>query len=104
VEWRFKQKIVGYVYAVDNGWHEAFFATPALSIAVFAATDQMAATLKRWTEETLQELERPQEGEWFFFCSLAVSSASPEEMFLTPVWQQGFGNAKTPLLVLQEGK
>jgi hypothetical protein len=53
-EWRFKQKIQGYVYAVDNGWHEAFFATPALAIAVIAATEQMAATLKRWTEETLR--------------------------------------------------
>jgi Replication-relaxation len=102
-EWRFKQKVTGYVTYATSGQHEALFHTPALSITVFAATKQMAATLKRWTEEALQEMERPEEGEWFFFCSLDTATASPEDMFLSPVWEQAFGTAKTPLLVLQDG-
>jgi Replication-relaxation len=99
-EWRFKQKIQGYVYAVDEGWHEAFFHTPALSIAVIAQTEQMATTLKRWTEEILVQMERQPEGEWFFFCSLDTATASPEELFLSPVWEQAFGTITTPLFVL----
>jgi hypothetical protein len=39
VEWRFKQKIAGYVTYVDTGQHEAFFHTPALSVAAITATD-----------------------------------------------------------------
>jgi hypothetical protein len=102
VEQRFKQKIQGYVTYVDTGQHEALFQTPVLSIAVVAQTSQMAAILKYWAEEALNEIGRPEEGEWFFFRSLDVSSASPEEMFLTPVWQQAFGGTKIPLLVLEE--
>jgi hypothetical protein len=61
----------------------------------------MAATLKRWTEEVLAEMERQPEGEWFFFSSLNAATASPEEMYLAPVWEQAFGSTKTPLLVLE---
>jgi hypothetical protein len=101
-DWRFKQKVQGYVTAVDTGQHEALFQTPALSIAVVAATEQMAATLKRWTEEALQAMGRPEEGDWFFFCSINPATAGPEELFLAPVWEQAFGTTKTPLLVLDE--
>jgi hypothetical protein len=100
-EWRFKQKIKGYVTYVDTGQHEALFHTPALSIAVIAQTPQMATTLKRWTEEVLAEMEGKEEGEWFFFCSLDPATASPEELFLSPVWEQAFGTTTTPLLVLE---
>jgi hypothetical protein len=96
----FKQKIHGYVTYVDTGQHEALFNTSALSIAVIAHTPQMAALLKYWTEEALRERDRPEEGDWFFFCSLDTATASPEEMYLSPVWEQAFGTAKTPLLVL----
>jgi hypothetical protein len=82
VEWRFKQKVAGYVTSLDTGLHEALFHTPALSIAVFAQTKEMAQTLKQWTEETLQEMKRPEEGEMFFFGSMDVASVSPEEMYL----------------------
>jgi hypothetical protein len=44
-EWRFKQKVVGYVASLDSGQHEALFHTPALSIAVFAQSKEMAQTL-----------------------------------------------------------
>jgi hypothetical protein len=101
-EWRFQQKIQGYVATVDTGQHEALFHTPALSIAVIAQTEQMVATLKRWTEETLVEIGRPEEGERFFFCSLDVASAGPEELYLSPVWESAFGTTKTPLLMLEE--
>jgi Replication-relaxation len=102
-EWRFKQKVQGYVATVDTGRHEALFQTPALSIAVIAIaqTEQMAATLKRWTEEVLTDMERQAEGEWFFFCSVDPASASPEELYLSPVWEQAFSDVKTPLLVLE---
>ncbi len=100
-EWRFKQKIKGYVTYVDTGQHEALFHTPVLSITVIAATEQMATTLKRWTEEALTEIERPEEEHWFFFCSLDTATANPEEMFLSPVWKQAFSTTKTPLLVLE---
>src|SRR5918992_237516 len=100
-EWRFKQKIQGYVTYATSGQHEALFHTPVLSLAVFAATEHMAGTLKRWTEEALTEIGRPEEGKWFFFCSLNTATASPEEMFLFPVWEQPFSDTKTPLLVLE---
>jgi hypothetical protein len=100
VEWRFKQKVQGYVTTVDSGRHEVLFHTPALSIAVLAQSESMAATLKRWTEEALVEIERPEEGEGFFFCSLDTATASPEELFLAPVWENAFSTTKTPLLML----
>ena len=46
-------------------------------------------------------MQRPEEGERFFFRSIAVSKASPTEMYLYPEWQQAFGERKTPLLVLE---
>src|SRR5918996_2576383 len=98
---RFKQKIQGYVTYVDAGEHQALFHTTALSVALFAQTPAMAATLKRWTEEALTEIERPEEGEWFFFSSLNTATASPEEMYVAPVWECAFGTTKTPLLVLE---
>jgi hypothetical protein len=100
-EWRFKQKIQGYVSYLASGQHEALFASPALTIAVIAETGQMATTLKRWAEDALQDLGRPEEGEMFFFCGLDTASASPEEMYLSPVWQNAFSDVKTSLLVLE---
>jgi hypothetical protein len=103
LEWRFKQKIKGYVTYAVSGQHEALFHTPALSIAVIAATDMpQQATLKRWTEEALQEMGRPEEGEWFFFCSRNPATTIPEELFLSPVWEQAFSSTKTPLIILDE--
>jgi hypothetical protein len=106
-EWRFKQKIAGYVNHVNTGRHKALFHTPALSIAVITASEQtseqMTPTLRRWTEEALQAMERVEEGVRFFFRSIAdTANASPTEMFLSPVWEQAFGTAKTPLIVLEE--
>jgi hypothetical protein len=101
VERRFKQKIAGYVTYVDTGQHQALFNTSALSIAVISISKPMAATLKRWTEQVLQEMGRPEEGDWFFFCSLDPATASPEELFLSPLWEQAFSTTKTPLLMLE---
>jgi hypothetical protein len=100
MEWRFKQKVKGYVAYAASGQHAALFHTASLNIAVFAATEAMVATLKGWTEEALPN--QPDEGSRFFFSSIDVASASPEEMFLSPVWEQAFGTAKTPLLMLEE--
>jgi hypothetical protein len=103
-EWRFKQKVQGYVATVDTGQHKALFHTPAFSVAVITASEseQMATTLKRWTEEALANIGRAEEGEQFFFRSIAdTATASPEELFLSPVWEQAFGSNKTPLLVLE---
>jgi hypothetical protein len=99
--WRYKQKITGYVTAHDTGTHAALFHTQALSIAVFCATDYQAGTLKQWTEEALKELGRPDEGQRFFFRSIDVTSASPSELYLSPDWQQAFGETTTPLLVME---
>ena len=101
LEGRFKQKINGYVVSLDTGIHDALFKTQALSIAVMCETAQQATLLKRWTEETLTALDRPEEGEMFFFRTLHTATASPEEMYLAPVWEQAFGMTKTPLLVLE---
>jgi hypothetical protein len=98
-DWRFTQKVQGYVTVVESGQHEQLFGTPALSIAVFCQTPPMAVTLKQWTEETLQKINRPEQSERFFFRSGDTASASPEELFLTPFWQQPFSAAKTPLIV-----
>jgi hypothetical protein len=101
-ETRYKQKIHGYVTSVATGQHEVLFHTPALSIAVFCATDYQATTLKRWTEEALTQMHQPEEGVRFFFGRIDTAAATPEEMFLSPVWEQAFGTVKTPLLVLEE--
>jgi hypothetical protein len=100
-EWRFKQKIAGYVTYAVSGLHEQLFQTPALSIAVIAASKPMATTLKHWTEEVLQESNQPEQGEIFFFTSVNPATVSPEEIYLAPVWEQAFGTTTTPLLVLE---
>jgi hypothetical protein len=101
VEWRFKQKVQGYVTYVALGQHEALFQTPALSIAVIAATEPMAATLKRWCEEALTARAQQGESNRFFFSSSDVVTVTPTELFLLPLWEQAFSNTKTPLLVLE---
>jgi hypothetical protein len=101
MEVRFKQKISGYVISVDTGRHEALFKTQALSIAVICETAQQAVLLKRWTEEALIEMGRAAEGERFFFRSIDLSSVNPNELYLSPVWEQAFGTDKTPLLMLE---
>jgi Replication-relaxation len=101
VKEHYKQKIQGYVTYVDTGQHEMLFETPALSLAVIAQTGQMMALLKSWTEEALRERERIADGDWFFFCGLDPATASPEELFLSPVWEQAFSTTKTPLLLLE---
>jgi hypothetical protein len=98
---RFQHKIQGYVTAVATGLHEQLFQTPAMSVAVIATTQKLAGTLKQWAEEALVALHRADAGERFFFCWLDTATASPEEMFLSPVWEQAFGTTKTPLLVLE---
>jgi hypothetical protein len=87
---------------VTTRLHQQLFHTPALSIAVFAATDAMAQTLKQWTEEALESITQQGESNRFFFRSLDPAIASPTEMFLTPLWHNACGDAKTPLLVLDE--
>jgi hypothetical protein len=87
-------------YAI-TGQHETLFATSALSIAVIAQTPDIAATLKHWTEETLRAMQLPEQGGRFFFGSIDPLPANPEEFYLSPLWEQAFGSAKTPLLVLE---
>jgi Replication-relaxation len=101
-EYRFKQKIAGYAAYAASSIHQELFATPALAIAVFCASSQLAATLKHWTEEVLQELQQPELGERFFFTSIDPATASLEEIFLAPDWEQAFRAAKVPLLMLEE--
>jgi hypothetical protein len=102
METRFKQKVQGYVVMAQTGRQEELFQTSAISIAVFAATDHLARVLKRWTEEALQQLNQPAEGQRFFIASIDTSAASPTEIYLAPVWQQAFGSTPTPLLILEE--
>jgi hypothetical protein len=97
---RFKQKVRAYVTYIETGVHEQLFGTTAFSLAVIAI-DDLARTLKNWTEEALVSLNHPEQGERFFFCSIDPATASPEELFLSPVWEQPFSTANTPLLVLE---
>jgi hypothetical protein len=101
METLFKQKVFGYVHYAATGQHEGMFHTSALSIAVIAATDQIALALRRWTEEALHQT--PRQGERFFFRCLNTATATPADMFLAPDWQQAFGKVKTSLLLLKEG-
>ena len=48
----------------------------------------------------IQALQQPELGERFFFTSVTPAAASPEELFLSPVWEQAFSSANTSLLVL----
>jgi protein involved in plasmid replication-relaxation len=101
-EWRFRQKIQAYVTYATSGLHETLFATPALSIAVFAQTLPMARTLKKWTAEVLQDMNQPEQAVRFFFRSGSVADASPQELFLTPCWEQPLTTTKTPLIIREE--
>jgi hypothetical protein len=101
-ERRFKQKIAGYGAYAGSSLHRELFHTRALSIAVIAQSDALADRLKRWTEDLLQQVSRVELGEQFFFTSVNPATASPQELFLSPVWEQAFGNAKTPLIILGE--
>jgi hypothetical protein len=101
---RFKHKIHTYAAYAASEIHHELFQTPSLSIAVLCAPDSLAATLKRWTEDVLQEIAQRDLGEQFFFTSSDPATTRPEELFLTPVWEQPFGDAKTPLLMLAEEK
>jgi DNA-binding MarR family transcriptional regulator len=100
-EERFQRKIQGYVTALVSGLHERLFHTSAMSVAIIATTDNLKETLKQWAAEALLAMERQDAGERFFFCSLNTATTSPEELFLSPVWEQAFSTAKTPLLVLE---
>jgi hypothetical protein len=100
-EWRFKQKIRCYAAYTGSMLHQELFHTPALSIAVFCHDSDLAARLKRWTEEVLQEIQQPELGERFFFTSSNPATASPEELYLSTGWEQAFDTAKTPLLLME---
>jgi hypothetical protein len=100
-EERFKHKINTYAAYAASPRHQALFHTPALAIAVFCADDHLAESLKQWTEEVLQEGHQLELGERFFFTSVDPTSVRPEELFLSPVWEQAFSTTKTPLLVLE---
>jgi Replication-relaxation len=100
-ETRYQHKIQGYVTALVSGLHERLFHTPAMSVAVIATTIKLKETLKQWAEEALTTMERQDAGDRFFFCSLNTATASPEELFLSPLWEQAFRTDKTPLLVLE---
>ncbi len=97
---RFKHKIAGYAAYATSTIHQELFQTPSLSIAIFCTTKQLAETLKRWTEEVLQEGAQADLGEQFFFTSSDPATTNPEELFLSPVWETAFSTTKTPLLVL----
>jgi hypothetical protein len=100
-EERFKQKIHTYAAYAASTIHQELFHTASLNIAVFCASSQLAERLKRWTEEVLQQGQLPQLGERFFFTSSDPATASPEVIFLSPVWEQALSTTKTPLLVLE---
>jgi len=100
MEQQFKQKIKGYVVYAHSPLHQQLFHTAALSIAIFARTDEIAKTLRKWTEEALAD--QPDEGDRFFFTSLNPATASPEELFLSPVWKQPFAEDTIPLLDLED--
>jgi hypothetical protein len=98
---RFQHKIAGYVTALVSGLHGQLFQTPAMVVAVIATTEKLAGTLKQWTEEALGAIQRSDAGDRFFFCNIDTATTNPEDMFLTPVWEQAFGTTKTPLIVLE---
>ncbi len=87
--------------ALVSGLHEQLFQTPAMVVAVIATTEKLAGTLKQWTEEALGAIQRSDAGDRFFFCNIDTATTNPEDMFLTPVWEQAFGTTKTPLIVLE---
>jgi hypothetical protein len=102
MERRFKQKIRGYLTYAGSPLHQELFRTSALSIAIIAATEQLAQMLKRWTEEELTKLNEQAEGQRFFFSSVIPGQVTPTELFLSPVWSLAFRNTPTPLLELME--
>jgi len=99
---RFKQKLHIYAAYAVSAIHQELFHTTSLNITVFCSSSHLARKLKRWTEEALQAVRQPELGERFFFTSSDPATTNPEELFLSPVWEQAFSTAKTPLLILGE--
>jgi hypothetical protein len=100
MEQQFKQKIQDYVVYAQSPLHQQLFHTPALSIAIFARTTEIANTLRNWTQEALAS--QPDEGDRFFFTSLNPATVSPGALFLSPVWQEAFKEDTIPLLSLED--
>jgi hypothetical protein len=50
----------------------------------------------------LTKLNKPAEGQRFFFSSVIPGQVTPTELFLSPVWMLAFSNTLTPLLMLDE--
>jgi hypothetical protein len=100
-EERFKHKIHTYAAYAASTRHQELFQTSALAIAIFCTEKQLATTLKQWTEAVVQDRQQPQLGERFFFTSADPATTSPEELYLSPVWEQPFSTTKTPLLILE---
>jgi hypothetical protein len=101
---RFKHKIHTYAAYAASPLHKNLFHTPALAIAIFCADDHLQKTLKQWTAEVLQEPHQLDLAERVFFTSVAPATASPEAIFLSPIWDTAGGNAQTPLLLLEQEK
>ena len=102
MEHRFKRKIAGYVAYADSEQHQGLFETHALTIALLCETPALLRLLKGWTEQVLTRLGKQDEGERFFFTTVDPAITNPEELFLSPVWEQAFGTTKTPLIVLAQ--
>jgi hypothetical protein len=102
MEHRFKQKVQGYLTYAESSRHQELFHTQALSIAMLAIEEQLTQTLKRWTEDVLTKLNKPAEGQRFFFSDVIPSQVSPTALFLSPVWQLAFSSTKSPLLMFEE--
>ncbi len=83
MERRFKQKIQGYLTYAGSPLHQELFRTSALSIAMFAAMEQLAKMLKQWTEEVLTKLNEQAEGQRFFFSFVIPGQLRPSELFLS---------------------
>jgi Replication-relaxation len=100
IEQRFKQKIQAYVAYAQSSLHQELFQTAALSIAILAATNEMAVSLKRWTEAALAAQQ--DEGSRFYFTSMNPAAVSPVDLFLSPGWKQAFGEDDLPLIAIDE--
>lgn len=97
----FKRKLRGLLAFLTGPTYQELFGTPSVTVAIATtAGDSRAARIRSWIEQVLRAQQQEQEAEFFLVASLPQGTLDAQHVFLTPCWQQPFGQAPLSLLTL----
>ena len=95
---RWQRKVQGLV-AWAKGPYRTEFQTTSLTIAVVATPGQRRAdALRSWTKELLEQVGEQRLAGLFLVAGVDPKDVAPQELFLSPLFSQPFGNELVPLL------